>query len=462
MSLMPFRSRARATILPGAIAVLRAFGALGALGALALASCESGNSHVDGPKGASSFGNYIAIGTGLSMGVQSGGVLYDSQVQAWPALLAHAVTPEFTFVTTDTVVNGVVAFRMPLLRAPGCLPPLIAPLQIAVDMAGSNTAVVDSTCAGPIDSTTPPMSNLALQGASAWAALNLTPKIVANSLVPYSVGDRARYPLVLASTQSQVTAMRVELPTFVSVELGLTEVLGAATSGLLVAATSYTQTTPYTYVPATIFAPVFAAIADSVKVSGAKVVLLSVPKVSALYALRPASELWNDRAELATFGINVTADCGTSPNSVFTGTLVPALAAMYTNTGTVQNISCTDVPGTADAILTPADITTLDGVVTQMNAQIQQVAQQNGWAFADLTGVYPPPVTSRPAYSASDQLTCVYPYGSFVSLDGVFPSLAGHLAIASTVASAIDSKYGFSITLGAPATIGITAVKLCP
>ena len=77
----------------------------------------------------------------------------------------------------------------------------------------------------------------------------------------------------------------------------------------------------------------------------------------------------------------MTADCGTSPNSVFTGTLVPALAAMYTNTGTVQNISCTDVPGTADAILTPADITTLDGVVTQMNAQIQQVAQQNGWAF---------------------------------------------------------------------------------
>ena len=81
-----------------------------------------------------------------------------------------------------------------------------------------------------------------------------------------------------------------------------------------------------------------------------------------------------------------------------------------------------------------------------MNAQIQQLAQQNGWAFADLTGVYPPPVSARAPYTAAEQLTCVYPYGAFVSLDGVFPSAQGQAAIASTVASAIDAKYGFTIT----------------
>lgn len=433
-----------------------------ALGALAIASCEGSASHVDGPKGASAFGNYVAIGTGLSMGVQSGGVLYDSQVQAWPALLAHAVTPGFTFVASDTVVNGVVSFRMPLFRAPGCGPPLIAPLQFAVDLSGASTAAIDSTCAGVIDATLPPMSNLALQGASAWAALTLTPKVVLNSVVPYGAGDRARYPLVLGSTQSQVTALRIEGASFVSVELGLTEVLGAATSGLLVPATSYTQTTPYTYVPAAVFAPVFAAIADSVQLTGAKVVLLSVPKVSGLYALRPASELWSDRAELATFGINVTPDCGTSANFIFTGSLVPAMAATFAATGTPQSLSCTDVPGAADAILTPADITTLDAVVTQMNSQIQQVAQQNGWAFADLTGVYPPPASARIPYSAADQLTCVNPYGGFVSLDGVFPNAAGHAAIASAVANAVDARYGFTITVGASSPTGVTAVRLCP
>lgn len=440
-----------------------AFAAM-AIAAAALTGCEQADSHVDGPKGATVFGNYIVIGTGLSMGVQSGGVEYESQMQAWPALIAHVVTADLVSVITDTTISEVVPFRIPLLRTPGCQPPLIAPLQFAVDLSGASTATVDSTCAGVMNAAAvvPPANDLALQGASAWAALTLTPKIVLNATIPYSPGDRARYPLVLGPTQSQVTAMRVEGPTFVSVELGLTEVLGAATSGLLVPATSYTQIAPYTYVPAAVFAPVFSAIADSVALTGAKVVLLSVPKVSGLYALRPASELWNDRTNLATFGVNVTADCATSPNFVFTGTLVPSLVANYTATGVMQNLSCTDIPGTADAILTPADIATLDGVVTDMNTQIQQTAQQNGWAFADLMGVYPPPVAARTPYAVSDQLTCVYPYGAYVSLDGVFPSAQGQAAIASTVVAAIDAKYGFTITVGPSSPISITAAKLCP
>jgi hypothetical protein len=430
--------------------------------AVALGACEGSNSHVDGPRGTSAFVNYMAIGTGLSMGVQSGGIMYESQLQAWPALLAHAAGAGSRFVVSDTVVNEVVAFRLPLLRTPGCQPPLIAPLNFAVDLAGASIMTVDSTCAGAMDTTTPPTSNVALAGASAWAALNLTPKTVVNALAGYSAGDRARYPLVLGSTQSQVTAMRVQAPTFVSVEFGVSEVLGAATSGLLVAATSYNQPAAYTYVPAAVFAPLFAAIADSVALTNAKVVVLSVPRVSALYALRPGSEIWSDSAELAGFGVTVNADCATSTNFVFTAGRIPALAAQFAASGTQQSLSCTDVPGTADGILTPGDMATLDGVVTAMNAQVQQVAQQHGWAFADLTGVYPPPVSARTPYSAAQELTCVYPYGGFVSLDGVFPNAAGQGAIAQTVATAIDATYGFTITIGNPATVGTAPVVLCP
>ncbi|MFI5232024.1 MAG: hypothetical protein ACHQSE_05865 [Gemmatimonadales bacterium] len=447
-----FRSAAVA-----AVAAVAAAACLAALGA-----CEGSDSHVDGPRGASAFGNYMAIGTGLSMGVQSGGVIYESQLQAWPALLAHAAVPGSQFVVSDTIVNHVTAFRLPLLRTPGCQPPLVAPLSVAVDLAGVSIAAADSTCAGTTDTTTPPTNNVALAGASAWAAVNLTPRTVINALTGFSAADRARYPLVLGATQSQVTAMRVRVPTFVSVEFGLSEVLGAATTGLLVAATSYDQSAPYTYVPAAVFAPLFAAIADSVVLTNAKVVLLSVPKVSALYALRPASELAADSTELATFGITVNANCSASPNFVFTGTLVPALAAHFAATGTMQALSCADVPGTADGILTPADIATLDGVVDGMNAQIQQLAQQNGWAFADLTSVYPPPVSTRTPYAAADQLTCLYPYGSLVSLDGVFPSAQGQAAIAAAVAGAIDAKYGFTIAIDTPSLTGITAPKLCP
>lgn len=451
---MPMMRRVRSRAMMPAAALLAA--------AAALTSCEGSSSHFTGPKGGAAFSRYVAIGTGLSMGVQSGGVIYESQSQAWPALLAQAAGTGFSYVVTDTIVNGSSSFSMPMFRTPGCQPPLVAPLQLGVDLAGASTSTPDSTCAGLADTLTPPRNNLALPGATAWAALNLTPKIVLNATVPYSAGDRARYPVVLGSTQSQVTALRIEGASIVSVELGLSEVLGAATSGLLIPATSYTQTTPFTYVPATVFAPVFAAIADSVKLTGAKVVLVSVPKVTSLYALRPAAELWNDRVELATFGVNVTGDCGTSANFVFTGALIPRLAAAYSTTGVAQNLSCTDVPGTADAILTAADITLLDGAVTAMNAQLQQIAQQNGWAFADLTGVFPPPVSARSTYAASDELTCVYPYGKYISLDGAFPNAAGQAAIASTVANAIDAKYGFTIAIGGASPVGITAAKLCP
>jgi hypothetical protein len=172
--------------------------------------------------------------------------------------------------------------------------------------------------------------------------------------------------------------------------------------------------------------------------------------------------LWNDRAALATFGIVVNGDCATSANSVFTATIVPALAATFTATGATQNLSCTDIPGTADGILTPSDITTLDGAVTAMNAQIQQIAQANGWAFADLSSVFPPAVSGRTPYSSSDQLTCVYPYGASVSLDGVFPNDEGQLEIATVVSGAIKAKYGFGTALDDVLPQIFLRAKLCP
>ena len=130
--------------------------AVAALGVSAMLSCESGASHVDGPSGASAFSHYVVIGTGLSMGMQSGGVVYESQVQAWPALLAHAAGAGFTYVITDTIINGAEHFSLFLFSgSPGCQPPLIAPLQLGVDLSGASTAIVDTTCAGPLNFDTP-------------------------------------------------------------------------------------------------------------------------------------------------------------------------------------------------------------------------------------------------------------------------------------------------------------------
>ena len=414
-------------------------GALAALIAFA-GACERSDAHVTAPKGAEAFARYVAIGTGLSAGAQSGGVVYESQLQAWPALLARAAGAGFT---------------TPLLRTPGCSPPLIAPLQLARLLSGASATAGDSSCAGRLDTLTPPLNSLALPGATAWSALNLTPRGVAAAPAKYDVLDRSRYPLVLGATQSQVTAMLIERPTLVSVELGLGEVLGAATSGLVVTTASYTQAAAFTFVPVAIFAPVYAAIADSVKRSGARAVLLAVPRASRLYALRAGAELWAERAALATFGVTVAADCNASPNFVFTAALVPALAARAQAMLAPQPLSCADVSGAADHVLTPADVLTLDTAVDQMNQQIRALAEQNGWAFADVDAVFAGFVSAsaRPPYRASDELTSVRPYGPYLSLDGIHPSVAGQLAIASAVARALDARYGFAIAERLPSGV---------
>ncbi|HVT40457.1 MAG TPA: hypothetical protein VHE78_15545 [Gemmatimonadaceae bacterium] len=422
--------------------VLRAV--VGGVFAATLGGCESADAHLSGPKGGSAFIHYVAIGTSISMGVQSAGVLYNSQVEAWPSLLARAAGA---------------GFSVPLLRSPGCTPPLIAPLQLARFLSGTGTLTTDTSCAGALGVLTPPLNNVALAGATAWAALNLTPKLVAAAPGRYDAGDRGRYPLVLALTQSQVTAMAVQGASFVSVELGFAELLRAATSGLVVAATAYTQADPFTYVPAAQFAPVYAAIADSVKRSGARAVLLSVPHVTRLPAMRVGSELWNARADLATFGVTVADDCNGSTNLVFTGTLIPTLAQSAL-AGSAQVLSCADLPGAADGVLTPADIITLDAVIEQMNAQIRQLATQNGWAFADLDAAFANFVAARTPYRASEQLACVYPYGAFISLDGVHPNVSGHQAIARQVAEAVNATYGFAIQVAAP--VPLPSAALCP
>ena len=438
MLTMPSRPRTRAALLPIAACLAAAIG---------LASCEGKDAHVDGPKGASALDRFVVVGTGRSMGVQSGGVRYESQVESGPALLAHAAGMDF---------------RMPLLRAPGCQPPLIAPLQLNVYLSGVSAGVIDSSCAGTLDTLTPPLNDLAIAGATAYSALLLTPKAVLNAVVPYGAGDRARYPLVLGSTQSQVTALRIQGASFVAIELGLTETLPAVMSGLDLPATSYTQTTPFTNVSAGLFAPVFAAIADSVNLTGARVIVLVPPHMEYLYGLRPASDIWADRAELATFGVTVAADCSTSGNFVFTPSVVPPLAARAASSGAPQPLSCADIPGAADGIVTTGDLARFDQFTVSAESQLGDIAKKNGWALLDLDDVFIAMSRDRASYSASAELTCVYPYGAFTSLDGVFPNVAGQQLIAYAAASAINGTYGLSLPTAPVSTIAITAAKLCP
>lgn len=418
----------------------------GALALVVLAACS--DDRTTGPAGQAAFSRYVAIGTSLSMGVQSDGVVYFSQQHDWTALLSHMAFAQYT---------------QPLVAAPGCFSPLIAPLQLSRRLSGisaaasQTTSIPDTTCTlfGP--STTIPANDVAIDGANTYDALYVTPETASVE----GVKRRRQYRLVLPPKTTQVTAMMRQNPTLVSVELGANEALGAA-SGLLFPKAAYRgAASAGTIVPNAVWQPVYDALIDSVRKTGAKVLLVGVPKTNGFVSIRTGDELWADRAAFQNFGVIIAADCQGSPNSIFVPIKVLNAIGAAQATGQPQTLSCTDTPGAQDNILTPADIQALDGVLSGMNSHIQSVAQQNGWAYLDLSTVWAQWVTRRSPFSVAQMLGCVRPYGQYVSLDGVHPSTQGYQEMANAAADALNTTYGFAIpTNPQPVITGLAAT--CP
>ena len=61
--------------------------AAGALALLVLSACT--DDRTTGPAGQAAFTRFVAMGTSLTMGVQSDGVVYFTQQEDWTKLLAH-------------------------------------------------------------------------------------------------------------------------------------------------------------------------------------------------------------------------------------------------------------------------------------------------------------------------------------------------------------------------------------
>lgn len=409
----------------------RARGLAYIVAAAATMNCESGGG-VTAPRATEAFARFVVIGGDLSMGVQSGGIVNSSQAVSWPTVLTAAVGVEF---------------HQPLFRSPGCTPPLVAPLMLGRRLSGTATTTRDSSCAGALASELPPGANLALAGATAWAALTYTPKALAAAPGSYEASDRLRYPIVLGNTQSQVTAMMVKSPTFVAIELGSSEVINALLTGQVIVASSYLQVGAWTFAPPSLFAPVFASVTDSAAKLAVKAVVLSVPHLTRLPAFRTGAALWADRVALTSYGVSIDANCNGSANLVHAAGRVTALALRALATGQLQPLSCANIPNAADQILEPGDVATLDAAVDQMNARISQVAQAHGWAYVNVDEPFGTMIAAAGAFNTRFHLTCTSPYGSYFSLDGIRPNARGHALLANAVATAINERYGFDIPL---------------
>jgi len=173
--------------------------------------------------------------------------------------------------------------------------------------------------------------------------------------------------------------------------------------------------------------------------------LVGVLDVASVPTLYTGDEIYQARAGGLSYGIVVSPDCSGSQNELFVPAVVPALAAQATATGSTVTLSCADQPGVADHILTPGDRATITAAVSAMNTVIQAAAQSHGWAYLDVNPVLQQGIVARPAFSFSTVLTSTYPYGLYVSLDGIHPNNQGYQLIANAAANALNAHYGFNI-----------------
>src|SRR5689334_7394289 len=109
------------------------------------------------------FQRYVALGTSITMGVQSDGVFFATQEASWPAQLARLGGREIT---------------LPLIQLPGCHAPIAAPLAGAVRISKEPALADPATlsCAPNVPGVTLPTQNVAINGARAFDALHSTPE----------------------------------------------------------------------------------------------------------------------------------------------------------------------------------------------------------------------------------------------------------------------------------------------
>lgn len=398
------------------------------------ATIVADESDSDGASGI--FHRYVAIGTSVTQGWRSDGVIAEFQQTSWPAQLTRFASRELS---------------LPLVASPGCGSPLVAPIARGVRSSGESAAApfpASRSCAPNEPGAERSQGNLGIAGARTIHALTATPEAPDPSYAPL-------YARVLAPGMSQVTSMEAQHPKLVSVELGANELLGAREGALVPG---------QTIIPLSVWAPQYKQVTARVAAASKRAVLVGlINHASSFPSFRTGAELWAARATFAPFNVSVSTDCSVAPgseNTLFVPVRVPLAAgegAARARAGTGPAVlSCANAPPTnaagqviRDYVLSRDELAAVDAQLAQMNAIIRAEAAHYGFAYFTLSPLYEGVAVKAP-FSAVTLLTSPEPYGPYVSLDGFHPTADGARVIAETAAHALNATYN----LGLPTSAG--------
>jgi len=397
--------------------------ALGLL--LAVAACS--NDELFHPAGLTPvdplFASYVSMGTSITAGWQSDGINDSTQLQSFAVLLAQQMrTP----------------FYVPLMNRPGCRPPLTnIYLQTRVLPAVPNNCALRETQPVP----PPYINNVAVPGALVVDPLD-------NS------GNPTALTTFFLGGQTQIQAMRRSNPTFVSVELGITDVLGAATDPA-------NAGNPALITPVGTFQTLYGDVLDSVQATNPRgVLLIGVPYVTVVPYFSKGSYFYTiaNRAPMDvtpdTFPANfvVNANCAAPggdavlvpfPNGAAVEAFAKAnpLATVGLDCSSDVNILASELGGLLTAV------TGYNNAI-QSEATARTAATGRPWVYVDVNALLAAlPPGSIPAFPNTPPrpTSATAPFGAFFSFDGIHPSAVTHKAIANALIQTINGYFGTSL-----------------
>ena len=371
------------------------------------------------------FTSYVALGNSITAGFQAGGINAETQSQSYAVQLASGMkTP----------------FSIPLLRTPGCPPPIDN--IVTGHRVGDGTA---ETCALRLDPKGRAIiNNVAVPGAFASDPTDPLGAGANNALTTFILGGKTQVQRALDAR-----------PTFASVWIGNNDILPAALSGIL---TPFPGVSPgVTDVDA--FAQSYDAILDALTANGTLKggVLIGVVNVAAAPIFIPAVAILNPQVKAAADAyvgrpLTVDASCTPSTQSLLDFRLLSEIRA-----GTQPDtIACAPIANHPRLlgnvfVLDAGEIATLTQIVNGYNAAIEARANELGWAYADPNPALLQLRQSGQIPAVPDLGNPSNAFGNFISLDGVHPSGAGQALLADLIAAAINEKYGTNI----PTSFGV-------
>ncbi|ADV66997.1 SGNH/GDSL hydrolase family protein [Deinococcus maricopensis] len=329
------------------------------------------------------FSRYVAVGDSLTAGMQAGGLTAESQAEAFPVLLAE---------------RAGVAMPMPYVRGPGCPPPVTAEVQVAsCGRADPNGAV----------------QNFAVPGARVRDLRFTTPLTLPRAredqpeyTLLYHEGE---YRLILGNRGSQLDQAVRARPRFVTLWVGANDVLPATLYGAPERATS----------PAA-FEVEFRRVLDVLGRTGARVVVLTVPDITAVPGF--FSVPWLRLARL------VDASCDGRDDLTIS---VLAFRAQ----GMDKPVSCR-----GPFALSAAQMARARAAVDGYNAAIERVARGRRNVAVFDVAPFMRSMNGSPVVPSA-----AAPFGLDYSMDGIHPSGRAHERLALALARFINAEFGTDI-----------------